>query len=208
MLGKVTICAVAALAMMLGAAQAATIAEGGTGSTGAGGFSITAASQGGTMAEDVGHWSYFAGDTDPESGWVWNGPLRGPSGTSLTFEFAFSLDGIDLDSVVLAGLWGINDIGIAYLNGVEISSLATVAYENYRSLTGFEVTNAVLFAQGENILSFEVADVRSGGAFRASVLVTGDDITDQIPPVPLPAGLPLLAAGLGAIGLLRARRKG
>lgn len=209
MLGKVTIFSVAALAAMLGAAQAATIAEGGTGSTGAGGFSITAASQGDTTAVNVEHWSYFAGDTDPESGWVWNAPLRGgPAGTSLTFEFAFSLDGIDLDSVVMAGLWGINDIGIAYLNGVEISSLATAAYENFSSLTEFEVTDAALFAQGENILSFEVADLRSGGAFRASVMVIGDEIADQIPPVPVPAGLPMLAAGLGAVGLMRARRKG
>jgi len=51
----------------------------------------------------------------------------------------------------------------------------------------------------------EISGMTTGGTRRTGVGF--DTFTAAITPVPLPAGLPMVAAGLGALGYLRSRRR-
>uniref|UniRef100_UPI003EB871C6 VPLPA-CTERM sorting domain-containing protein n=1 Tax=Primorskyibacter sedentarius TaxID=745311 RepID=UPI003EB871C6 len=54
-----------------------------------------------------------------------------------------------------------------------------------------------------NLMLWTISSTKDQGYQIDYVTVTGD----EIPPVPLPAGLPLLAGGLAAFGLVRRKRK-
>lgn len=180
-----------ALVAVAASAQAATVAQGGTGSTGVGGF-ITPAG-----TSDTNNAAYTQVATTPASNWVWvNDPLV-EFGT-LDFTFTFDLTGFKLATASLAGLWGVDNSGTVELNGTEVSALA-FGYEAFNQLHAFGQGTA-LFNAGLNTLVFHATNAGGPGAFRASVLVDAS-------PVPVPAGLPLLAAALVGMGLVASRKR-
>ena len=183
----------AGVSLLAFVANASTVAVGGTGSTGAGGFTDPA----GTV--DTNNGAYTQQVTTPASNWVW---VENPASDHITYDFTFAFDltGYDLDTAALAGLWGVDNSGTVDLNGTEVSFL-DFGYDAFQTLTAFTDAGATL-VDGVNTLTFHATNEGGPGAFRASVTVTAD-----VAPVPLPASLPLLAAGLGGLGLLAKRRK-
>ncbi len=175
-------------------ADAAIVAIGGTGSTGAGGFTSNIATT------DTGNGAYFNGLTTPESDWVWaNDPLV--EFGDVVFTFVFDLTGYDLSTAALAGLWGVDNSGRVELNGAKISELF-FGYPAFQTLTAFSDAGATLNA-GVNELKFFTTNSGGPGGFRASVTVTAEPSA-----VPLPSSLPLLggvAMALAGFGLRRKR---
>jgi hypothetical protein len=187
------------LALPAATATAATVAAGGTGSTGAGGFVLAT----GNTIVDVGNPHYTLVPTTPASGWVWDvaGAIRD---LEIEFRFAFDLTGFDAATASLSGLWGIDNIGSVRLNGVTIAALPSVVLGNFETLHGFAASGpGASFNAGANLLSFFVVDKGASAGFRASVLVEASEA--PVSPVPLPAGMPLLAIGLVSLALIRRR---
>ena len=134
-------------------ATADLIASFGTGSSGS--------EVGGTLTSseivfDVNHPAYFQGATTPASNWVWTDDPEGYA--DVTFTFDFDLTGFDLDTVVLMGMWGVDNIGSVFLNGNLLSSLPSVIKGNFNVLTAFSANQASLFNQGANSLVFSVGN--------------------------------------------------
>lgn len=181
----------AVLVAMAASAQAATVAMGGTGSTGAGGFTNPM----GTGDTDNGAYSHQV--TTPASNWVWVDQPATVVG-NLDFIFTFDLTHFKAATASLAGLWGVDNLGTVDLNGTQVSQL-TYGYDAFNTLHAFNQGMA-MFNAGMNTLTFHTTNTEGPGAFRASVQVDAS-------PVPVPAGLPLLGAGLAGLAALRRKRR-
>lgn len=147
------------------------------------------------------HAAYYNGPLAPGSEWVWGGLPN--NGNIAQYEFTFDMTGYDLNTAVLSGLWGVDNVGTVALNGTQIASLPSVVAGNYATLHAYGTSVASLFNAGLNTLSFELQNAGGPRAFRATVEVTAESAA-----VPLPAGGLLLLSGVGALGIgrLRARR--
>lgn len=181
----------AVLVAMAASAQAATVAMGGTGSTGAGGFTNPM----GTGDTDNSAYSHQV--TTPASDWVWVDQPETVVG-SLDFIFSFDLTHFNAATASLAGLWGVDNIGTVDLNGTQVSEL-TYGTDAFNTLHAFDQGMA-MFNAGMNTLTFHTTNTEGPGAFRASVQVDAS-------PVPVPAGLPLLATALVGMGLVASRKR-
>ena len=87
----------------------------------------------------------------------------------------------------------------------DLSAWTHVFQEN-GSGSSFHVTNVGISGAENtlfNLMLWTISSTKDQGYQIDYVTVTGD----EIPPVPLPAGLPLLAGGLAAFGLVRRKRK-
>ena len=194
---------VAALAVCAaaGSASATTVAAGGTDTTGAGGFSLVG--PGAVISSNL-PGTYFSGATDPASEWVWSNIAGNP-----TFQFEFDLTGYDSADATLTGKWGVDNTGTVSLNGNTISSLLNpFSLGNFTVLTDFSTGNDSYFNAGLNVLTFAVANAGGPQGFRASVKVTvgdGAGPSPDMPVIPLPASLPLLAGAIALLGLGRAK---
>jgi MSHA biogenesis protein MshQ len=151
-------------------ANADVVLQGGTGSTGAGNIILN----GGTVI-DVGNRAYFNGSTTPASDWVWDSLGSDGVDNPLEFTFSFSLDGFDISTAELSGLWAIDNVGSVSLNGTIISDLPNNISGNYNSSHNLSVGSpSGNFVDGVNILTFNVGNRGGPGGFRASVEVTAD----------------------------------
>lgn len=190
------------MALAASVANAATVSQGGTQ---VGGTNFVSDGGGALVSSFVS--SYAANTAD--SVWVWDADL---AKTPVTFTYTFDLTGFQIGTASLSGKWGVDNTGIAKLNGVKISEIF-FGSGAFTSLTNYgPVTSG--FLAGVNILTFEVANCldtnvssacvdnisRNPAAFRAEVLV-------EASPVPLPAGGLLLITALGGVAALRRRRK-
>lgn len=182
-----------AAAVCVGAfsAQASTVAVGGTGSTGAGGFVGPA----GTADTDNGAYSHVA--TPVASNWIW---VANPASENITYDFTFTFDltHFNMATASLAGLWGVDNFGTVDLNGTQVSSL-DFGYDAFRAMHAFTQGSATFLA-GLNTLVFHATNSGGPGAFRAAVSVDAS-------PVPVPAGLPLLAVALAGVAALSSRKR-
>ncbi|WP_162798596.1 VPLPA-CTERM sorting domain-containing protein [Sulfitobacter sp. SK012] len=188
-------------------AMAATVGTAATGSGSVGGFVMN----GGQAMVDVSNGAYTSvpGDTSPESTWVWDTAANQIEQTN-TFVWTFDLSGYDSSTAVLSGLWGVDNYGTASLNGSLISQIdfGFAAFE-FPLAAVVGATSTPVFLAGMNELSFSVTNgfqvqttANAGpGAFRAGV-----EVTAELTPVPLPAALPLLLAGLGGLGMMRRKK--
>ncbi len=187
------------------AAHAALIASYGTGSSG----TVT----GGTLTTDnlwiydYNNQAYFQGATTPASNWVWG--VDPTQDATINFTFSFDLTGYDLSTVSLSGIWGADNYGSVSLNGNVVSALPETIprYTNYRTLTSYSTNEATYFNQGLNHLVYSATNVGGPGGFRAAGEVFGDlaPPTPANAPVPAPASLLLVLAGLAGLGARRKR---
>lgn len=127
--------------------------------------------------------------------WVWG---SGGVGSTATFEFAFDLTGYNPLNASLTGRVAVDNFVTIFLNGTEIFSLPNLFASNYQTLNAFSTSNGALFTAGANVLRFVARDSWGLRGMTAEVSVSAA-------PVPLPAGLPLLLAGLGGLVLMRRR---
>lgn len=193
--------AAAALALSAVAADAATIAQGGTQATGAvlpaGDTAFVL--QSGHQVVQVSNPAYSLAATTPASNWVWDASQQA---NPITFLFTFTLSGWQVASASLSGLWGVDNFGEVRLNGHKIGELQDYTMNNFITLHAFGTSS--YFQSGTNVLSFdlrnETAKEQGPAAFRASVAV-------DVAAVPLPAAAPLLGGALAAFGALALRRK-
>lgn len=183
------------LAMLAAAssASAATVATGTTQLGDAGGINL----QGPGVATNAN--TYRTYTTLAGSNWVW-----GPGGENSTevFEFEFDMTGYDLSTASLSGLVSVDNTVIVSLNGTEIFSLTDLVASNFRQNNAYSTTDSALFNQGGNTLTFTATDQGAFYGLLANVTVEAE----TAPAVPLPAGFPLMAAGLGALALARRAR--
>lgn len=188
----------ALLAMTLAlpsAAGAATVAAGGTTVGDVNGI----AAVGGTSYTAFG--LYGAEATAQTSEWVWHGTDAVFGNEDRYWRFDFDLTNYDVTTAVVSGLWGANNIGVAWLNGVQIGNVAFGGFNN--PLTTYGTSDATLFNAGTNTIFFGVRDTFATGGFRATVEVTAD----LLPAVPLPASAPLMVFALGGLIVVARRRR-
>ncbi|MEM8776310.1 MAG: SGNH/GDSL hydrolase family protein [Pseudomonadota bacterium] len=116
-------------------------------------------------------------------------------------------EGLNIIEVDVAGFFqdilsGAVDLGISDLTSQCIPSFSVFDPTNNCSLVGFD-------SEGFPIFDIELADdilfVDGIHPNRVAQAALADLIEEQLAPVPLPAGLPLLIVGLGAFGLIRRR---
>ena len=193
------VAAAVAISIYASPATAATVAQGATLSDGTGGIVLT---NGNPLALQA-HALYSSEVTTPTSQWVWDATSTTQSQT-LSFQFLFDLTGYDASTASLTGLWGVDNAGSVLLNGNLISSLPNpTLVSNFSSLTAILVNaGSSYFLPGANSLVFSLFNDAPPAAFRAAVTVSADAAA-----VPIPAALPLFAAGLGAMGFMGWRRK-
>ncbi len=133
--------------------------------------------------------------------------------TLVTYSTEFDLTGFRLDTVTIAINWtGDDDIERVLLNGVVVASYPDLCDEQIGEVVGcvWGVLHAVSiasgFVSGRNTLEFET---RNDDNFKEGIIVqasgVGDLLSDPGTPVPAPATLPLLAAGLIALRVVRRR---
>lgn len=191
--------ALTAIAVIMGAsaASAATVISGGTDVAGTT-FQLT--SGGNIIAAP--HPAYANTSlANPAAEWVWSDANNGAYNATVTFEVNFSLTAAQLTSASLSGQWGVDNYGSISLNGTQIDgfSLPLGNTPTFQQLHSYGTTDSSLFVVGNNTVTYEMHNITGPSAFLANINVEAAE-------VPLPAALPLMLVGLGALGVARRRK--
>jgi hypothetical protein len=127
-----------------------------------------------------------------------DGDLNGPAGTYV-YRTTFDLTGLNPATASLLIGWSTDNNGLdVALNGASLGQ--TTSFTQFSAgFSVFAVTSG--FLPGVNTLDFWVNNGSGPTALRVEAAGTAD-------PIPEPGSLLLLGAGLAALGLLRARRRG
>lgn len=159
----------------------------------------------GSNAVTYKHPAYAANDAD--SLWVsvnQNGGNETTSATTYTYSTTFDLAGYDASSASISGLWGADNYGAIFLNGVDTGNLLSFGSSAFRQLSQFSISD--YFINGVNTLSVELTNGHLNptrdpgpGALRF------DDLELQATAVSEPANIALFS--LGFLGLFFSRRK-
>jgi hypothetical protein len=150
----------------------------------------------------IGPW---VGD-NTESRWIGpnnNGNLDGPGG-EYKYETTFDLTGLIPGTALLTGQWSADNGGVdILLNGVSTGNTHPGGTTAFTSFASFVIDSG--FIAGVNTLEFIVNNLPGNGDNPTGLRVEFREATASA--VPLPAALPLMAAGLGAFGFMGWRRK-
>lgn len=182
-----------ALALFTTTAQAATVATGVTKLGDTGGINLQGAATA-VSGNNLGIATVAGSDI------VWG---TGGAFSTEIFEFAFDLTGFDTATAQIMGGVSVDNEAVVKLNGTAIFSLTGAIGSHFTQVNGYSyTTGAASFNAGANLLTIEATDLGGIWGLSSNVTVTADELA----PVPLPAGLPLLLAGLGGLALMRGRR--
>ena len=127
----------------------------------------------------------------------------GNGGTGGTFSLTttFDLTGFDPTTAAISGLWGVDNDGEIFLNGVTTGIILGGGdnQANFRALHAFSISSG--FISGINTLRFDVFDIGPPGALRV------DNLTGSADAVPEPATWGLMIAGFALVGVASRRRR-
>lgn len=129
-----------------------------------------------------------------------SGAANHASGT-YTYRLTFDLTGLDPTTAEITGAWAADNGGVSIrLNGVDTGNVTP----GYSALTAFTLSGG--FVSGVNTLDFVVDEFAAGGANPTGLRVDG--LAGTATPIPEPAVLALLGAGLaGFVPIGRRRRE-
>lgn len=120
----------------------------------------------------------------PKSQWIWVASSgRAAIKTPYTFRLSFDLTGLDPDTAILSGTWGVDNLAQMLLNGntpmgTGTFSFTSVGAQTFNPLRPFSITDG--FIEGINTLEIKAIDDGNPGAFNVSSLVASADVE---PPV-------------------------
>jgi hypothetical protein len=143
--------------------------------------------------------AYFPNDAN--SRWISHSSNGNPGSGTTTFRLSFDLTGLNPATAQITGRWGVDNLGVIFLNGVNTGvSLPVFTTANFTSLASFAINTG--FVSGINTLDFAIQDLGQPLAFRVDDLAGTAD--PRVPgPVPAPAALALFGLGLAGIALRR-----
>ena len=116
-----------------------------------------------------------------------------------TWSLSFDLSGLDASTASFSGRWAADNLGIARLNGQEISSI-----NGFRNWSSFDSSGASFFA-GLNTLEFEVTNLAQTRGNPTGVRV--EFLSSNIDTVAVSEPSTLALFGIGLAGLFAARRR-
>jgi len=159
----------------------------------------------GNSAVTYKHRAYAANNS--ASQWVsvnQNGGNETRYATTYTYSTTFDLAGYDASSAIISGLWGADNYGSIFLNGVDTGNLLSFGYSAFNRLSQFSISD--YFISGVNTLSVELTNGHLNpardpgpGALRF------DKLELQATAVSEPGNIALFS--LGFLGLFFSRKK-
>lgn len=161
-------------------------------------FSSDLAVPTGVAAQTYYNPAYTAEDAD--SRWISHSSNGAPGNGTTTFRTTFTIGG-DFDplTAAISGLWGADNIGEIFLNGVDTG----ISHAGFTSLVAFNINSG--FVSGVNTLDFAIRDTGPPLAFRVDNISGTVDRLDTPPQISAPSVLGIFALGL--LGLCFGRRR-
>jgi hypothetical protein len=124
------------------------------------------------------------------SRWVSYSADGGSGNSTVDFVTAFTAD----SAALVSGLWGSDNFGKIFVNGVQVAELDGTVYENFNQLHSFSFNPLV----GQNTLVVELTDTGPPTAFRIDGFAGA---------VPEPSTWAMMILGFAGIGAMTYRRR-
>jgi hypothetical protein len=145
----------------------------------------------GSAAVTYAHPSYVPDSTT--SRWISNSPNGGPGNGTVTFQTSFTVTGSG--PVSISGLWGVDNIGEIFLNGIDTGIGLPFGFPAFQTLHPFTIASG--FVTGLNTLSFVVTDTGPPLGLRV------EGLTSAVPELSTWA---MMLFGFGALALVAFRK--